>query len=367
MKKMIFLGAGVLFSFMGMAQVVPLRAENWDFPSGAAEFGDGAMKIVKRGYVVLKNIDFADGTIEFDDQPMNERFANFFFHYQDSTENEIFYFRTGRGLGHPDARDGVQYCPTVKGVNFWNIMDHYQGYATFTNKAPNHVKLVISGKQMRVYVNSQRRPTLEIPRLEGNTTHGMLAFYGEAIISHLVLKPGQVEGLSPQEGIDPTSNDSRYIRHWQVTKADSIPKALDFSMDLMPGKMTAWSPLDAERRGLVNLTRVYGGGFPGRHIVWLKTTIHADSARLVTMRLGFLDEVWMFFNGDWLYVDKNLFRFPIAKVPDGRISLENATLTVPLRKGDNELLVAVVSTFFGWGIMARLDDIEGIRLAEAQK
>ncbi len=70
----------------------------------------------------------------------------------------------------------------------------------------------------------------------------------------------------------------------------------------------------------------------------------------------------MFLNGNWLYVDKNFFRFPVAKVPDGRLSLENTTISVPLQQGDNELLIGVGSNFFGWGIMTRLDDLDGIRL-----
>ena len=352
------------------AQVIPLRAANWDFMPGVAEFADGAsgpvMKIVARGYVVLKNTDFADGTIEFDDQPVDERFASFFFHWQDSVENENFYFRTARGVGHPDAMDGVQYAPTIKGVNCWDIMLHYQAPANFGQKEPNHVRLVISGKQMRVYVNSKEWPTLEVPRLEGNTTHGTLAFSGKAIISHLVIRPGQTEGLSPAEGVDPTSTDPRYIRHWQVTGADSIPDPVDFSMAFKPGKQTVWSPLVAERRGLVNLTRLYGGdpgsGHSDHRISWLKTNIHADKARQVQLRLGFLNEVWIFLNGNWLYVDKNFFRWPIAKVPDGRLSLENTMITLPLQQGDNELLIGVGSNFFGWGIMARLDDLDGIRL-----
>lgn len=382
MKKVFFFG-GVFFlsvAVMGQGkadgmprktagQVVPLKPEAWDFRPGVAEFADGAsgpvLKVVGRGYVVLKNTDFADGTIEFDDQP-DERFASFYFHWQDSVENENFYFRTARGAGHPDAMDGVQYAPTIKGVNCWDIMLHYQGPATFGQQTPNHVKLVISGKQMRVYVNRQDRPTLEIPRLEGNTTHGGLAFSGKATISHLVIKPGQTEGLSPAEGPDPTINDPRYIRHWQVSPSDSIPAPMDFSMAFIPGKQTVWSPIAAERRGLVNLTRLYGGemgsGFGRHRLAWLKTHIHADMARQVQLRLGFLDEVWMFLNGNWLYVDKNFFRFPIAKVPDGRLSLENTTVSLPLQQGDNELLIGVGSNFFGWGIMARLDDLDGIRL-----
>jgi hypothetical protein len=137
-------------------------------------------------------------------------------------------------------------------------------------------------------------------------------------------------------------------------------------MAFMPGKQTVWAPAVAERRGLVNLTRLYGGdpasGHPVHRICWLKTNIHADKARQVQLRLGFLDEVWMFLNGHWLYVDKNFFRWPIAKIPDGRLSLENTMITLPLQQGDNELLVGVGNNFFGWGIMARLDDLDGVRL-----
>lgn len=367
--------AGVLFlSLHGIvsAQVVALRAENWVFRPGAVEFVSAAggstsgvagpsMKIIARNEVItLKNTDFTDGTIEFDDQPTDRGFASFYFRWQDSLENECFYFRTQRA-GHPDDIDAVQYTPTIKGINCWDIMGHYQGNASFQQQAPNHVKLVISGRQMRVYVNSQEQPTLEVPRLEGNTTHGTLGFEGNAIISNVVIRPGRVDGLSPAEGPDPTSNDPRYIRHWQVTQPDSIPKNIDFSYDLLPGKQTAWAPVAAERRGLVNLTRLYGTS-PSRRIVWLKTTLHSEGVRKCQLRLGFSDEVWMLINGHWLYVDKNYYAQPIAKDPDGRLSIENATIVLPLQAGDNELLIGVGNNFYGWGIAARLDDLHGISL-----
>lgn len=57
-----------------------------------------------------------------------------------------------------------------------------------------------------------------------------------------------------------------------------------------------------------------------------------------------------------LYVDKNYFGQPIAKSPDGRLSIENTTLVLPLQQGDNELLIGVGNDFYGWGIAARLDD-----------
>ncbi|MBS1604190.1 MAG: hypothetical protein JST42_16095 [Bacteroidetes bacterium] len=352
------------------AEVVPLRAANWEFRQGTVEFADSAgepaMKIIGDGLVVLKDTDFSDGTIEFDDVLGEKGFAAFYFRWQDTLENENFYFRVPVGAGHPYAIQGVQYAPTIKGVNCWDLMYHYQTGARYDVGTPSHVRLVINGRQMRVYVNSQQLPTLEVPRLEGNTTHGTLAFSGSRVVSHLVLRPGQTGDLAGAEGLDPTATDTRYLRRWQVTGVDTMPAGVDFSLSMMPGKETKWTPIMAERRGLVNLTRLYGGNPSNRNqprrICWLRTTIHADSARLANLRMGFVDDVWIFLNGAWLYADKNHYGEPIAKKPAGRLSLDNAQVTMPLRKGDNELLVGIECNFWGWGFAARLDDLDGVGL-----
>src|SRR5262249_41378595 len=95
--KRLFFFLGMLPFMTGMAQrkaaeqVVPLRAENWEFKPGVAEFADGAggaeLRVVGNGVVVLKNTDFGDGTIEFDDVLGDQGFAAFYFRYQDSLEN----------------------------------------------------------------------------------------------------------------------------------------------------------------------------------------------------------------------------------------------------------------------------------------
>ncbi|HLI94007.1 MAG TPA: hypothetical protein VKU83_10370, partial [Puia sp.] len=146
----------------------------------------------------------------------------------------------------------------------------------------------------------------------------------------------------------------------QVTAADTLPAGIDFDAKLMPDSNTVWKPIVAERRGLVNLTRLYGAA-ASKRIAWLRATIHSDDARGCTLRLGFLNEVWVWVNGRLLYLDKNYYGEPIAKQL-GRLSIDNSTLTVPLQKGDNEILVGVGNAFYGWGIAARLDDTNGIEL-----
>jgi hypothetical protein len=121
MTKVLFLISLLFFNGVLMAQskngpeVVGMRPENWMFQPGAVEFGAGpggngggsaaeagpVMKIVNdRGVVLLKGVDFSDGTIEFDYLPAEQRFGLMYFRWKDSLENECFYFRVDR-MGQP--------------------------------------------------------------------------------------------------------------------------------------------------------------------------------------------------------------------------------------------------------------------------
>jgi len=342
---------------------VPLKAENWEFAEGKVEFsGDKAnptMTILPgAGFVVLKAMDFTNGTIEFDMQTIDPRFASFYFRWQSPLENECFYLRTGR-IGSPLANDAVQYAPFVDGVNLWDVMEHYQTNADLKKDAPNHIRLVVNGSQMRMYVNSVEKPTLDVPILEGNVTMGTLAFDSQSIISNLVVKHGETADLSPLAGVDPTDKDPNYLRKWMVSATVDAPKPMEFSGDYFLKEDASWEPIEAERRGLVNLTRKFGNS-ENRRVVWLKTTIVSDKEQVRKLSLGFSDEVWVLINGRMLYVDKNLYGHPIMKYPDGRCSIGNASFDLPLAEGKNEVMIAVANDFYGWAIMARLDQLNGI-------
>ena len=49
------------------------------------------------------------------------------------------------------------------------------------------------------------------------------------------------------------------------------------------------------------------------------------------------------------------------KEPEGRCSLDNASFRIPLQAGENELLIGLGNHFFGWGVIARLDSVDGIK------
>ncbi len=95
---------------------VALTADKWTFAPEKVQFveenGAKVLKILPgAGKVVAKDLDFTNGTIEFDYQPTHPVFA-------------FFYFRTGHA-GNPLAGDAVQYMPIVSGVSFWDMLGHY--------------------------------------------------------------------------------------------------------------------------------------------------------------------------------------------------------------------------------------------------
>ncbi len=318
--------------------------------------------------IMLKDFEFTDGTIEFD----VELIPGIDFRLdKDTLNSEKFYIRY---FGTPDElkRTTLQYAAVIDKVNLWDVTDDYQAAATIHEEKWNHVKLVVNGKQMKVYVNDMQRAALHVPALEGITKSGAIALTGNVVYANFVVRPGATEGLPSGEGYDPTYNDSRYIRNWSVTDPMDFPFGKDLMRDTPRGSIgidpvlfdstAVWKPLKAGRRGLVNLTRLFGATERGeRRLTWIKTTISSETDQKKRVDMGFSDEVWVFINGQPLLTDKNYFGSPGMKEPRGRCTIENTSFQLPLQKGENEILIGVTNYFFGWGIIARVANTDGLK------
>jgi hypothetical protein len=124
---------------------------------------------------------------------------------------------------------------------------------------------------------------------------------------------------------------------------------------------------------MVNLSRLYKTPDPGtlRCLAWLKTTVDSDQIQGKQVSIGWLREVWIFVNGKLVFSGRNFWDPPGPKLtPDGRLSLENGSFTLPLQKGTNEIDVAISNeesdsaTHFGWGLELRFDDLSGMKIAD---
>jgi len=353
---------------------IPMEPAYWQYDTANIEFimhRDVKAVYVKNGApLYLKNQQFSNGTIEYDvELTPNSGFPGICFRMTDDHKNGDHFYIRYFGTTSKENRNTLQYAADIDGMSIWDLTDEYQAGATLIIPGWNHVKLVVSGKQMKAYVNDMSRPALIVPELEGETTTGGIFFNGgQVTIANLVIKPDAVENLDAAPGYLSTYNDTRYLRNWQVTQPVDFPQGKEIVPPSLPGHVksdlpdstTKWTPIMAEDRGIVNLTRIFGSVKNNqRRLAWMKTTIESDRAQERTLRIGFSDDIWLFVNGQLLYVDKNQFGTPGQKFPRGRCTIENATIKLPLQQGKNEILIGVANYFYGWGIIARLDDTNG--------
>ncbi|GAB5519156.1 MAG: hypothetical protein RhofKO_14070 [Rhodothermales bacterium] len=365
------------------AVAIPMTTDRWQAEPGRITFmthkGVPAMRVQAPGegelftgaaQAVLEDVNFSDGTIEFDLEITDFFLVGIYFRRTDADNGEIFYLRTHR-TDDPTGVDAVQYTVLTQGAALWDLHPHFQGAALLKKNDWNRIKLVLSGQQMYVYVNNPDEPVLVVPNLAGDASSGSIAFEGGGIFANLVITPGATEGVSPVPGFDPTQQDPRYLRNWQVSAPIDLPLGQElvsvngFALhgDALPSESIAWEPIKAEYGSLVNLSRRFGKT-ENRRAVWLKQTLTVETDQVRYINLGFSDEVWVVLNGQLVFVDKNAYGHPIMKDPFGQISTEDARFALPLRAGENELLIGLANSFFGWAIIAKIDQIDGVTIEQ---
>ena len=347
---------------------IAMTAEHWQTKENAEflrqlGFYHGLMRL-NSGNAVLKDVTFSDGTIEFDVNTIGRGAPGIAFRQQDENNFELFYLRPDPAC--PAFGACMQYAPQTHGVLLWDFFPQYQTRAPLRENGWNHIKMVVSGRRMNVFLNDAPSPTLEVGRLEGDAMKGGLRLQGPGTFANVVITPNRVDGLSPEPASDPLEGERGLVRNWRLSPFSALANGKDPMYNELPGASAEWKTISTERSGLVNLSREFGRPLkaPNRAVAWVKTTITSDRQQSKKVDIGWTREIWVFVNGKLAFADQNFFDQESArKFPDGRCSLDNGAFTLPLEAGDNEVAVAIANNFFGWGLMLRLNDIEGVHLA----
>ena len=385
----VLLGVGLLVAgrpvFAVAPIAVPMTPEHWqakevhgtleDKP--VVEFGriegfPAGFLRVKAGSVVLKDFTFRNGTIELDVNPLGGDIPGIRFRQRDEQTAEEFYLRPGPNCGA--SNDCIQYVPMTHGVFLWNMYPQYQRPAPL-HDGWNHLKLVISGRRMNVFVNGAATPTMSVGRLAGDALAGGIQLRGPAIFANLVVTPDAVEGLSPVVAADPVAGDGRYVRRWEMSAPVVLRNGETPVLSAMPTASGAWQAVAAEDGGVVNVARAYGSPTDQTvsSMVWLKMTIESDRVQTKHMAMGWVGEMWIYGNGQLVTAGRNQYYPESARrMPDGRLSLENGQFDLPLVRGRNEVVVALSNNtanghnHYGWGMVLRMDDLAGVRLGSGK-
>jgi hypothetical protein len=321
------------------------------------------MLTLPTGVADLKGGLFSQGTIEFDMKPIEEGIAGIRFHRKDATTAELVYLRAGSEC--PASNDCIQYAPITHGLMQWDIYPQFQNGAPVSEHGWNHVRLIVAGHRLMVYINGQSSPALDVARLRGDAETGGIELSGPAVYANLAISADVPAHLPPSP---PSTADRGIIHAWEATRPEPLPADKTPTAADIPVAGPLWEPATTEENGLLNLSHLFGSPTaPTPALSWLKTTVQSDRDQDVGISLGWCRRVWVFVNGDPVYSGSNGY-YPESerKSPDGRLSLENQSIRVSLHKGNNTILLAIGnrwktdSSKYGWGVRMRLNDVRGL-------
>jgi hypothetical protein len=339
-------------SLRGAQETVAFDSGRWTVASGGVREFLGRKAF--QGTAFLNDVSFSDGTIEADIAVASDRqrsYPGILFRIGPGQSWERFYIRPHRQSLYPDT---LQYVPAFNGVDSWQLYSGpgYTALAAIPVNAWFHVRIEVAGTQARVFLGDSRQPALEIPVLRHGRGAGGLGIMGpvdgSSFFSNFSFRSGAAPAFAPIPLPDPAPGA---VSDWQVSKP--FP-ALRIAMDKTPSEQKlgdpAWTPIRADPTGLVDIGRLYPrSGEPDA--VFARTTLTAEKDETRRFDFGYSDIVSVFLNGRLIFEANSQYqgRDPSFLGIAGYFD----SLHLPLKRGPNELLLAVAEISGGWGFMAR--------------
>jgi hypothetical protein len=319
---------------------------------------------LKGGVAAVRDSRFTNGVIEFDLALPRERgFMGAVWRMQDFDNHEEFYIRPHQS-GNPDAN---QYTPIFNGVPAWQLYygEGYGAPVSYDYDRWTHVKIVVNGRRAEVYLKDMETPALLVRELKRETKEGRVGLsvgnFAPGYFSNFAftaLDDPPLKGNPPEAPATPPGT----VKSWMVSDAFDR-KSLEGKYQLTPAdrEKLNWRTTGVGLDGTANLARLQGVA-EGRDTVFARLVIRSDREQIKKVRFGFSDEVKVYFNDRLLYGGSDIYQSRDYRFL-GTIGLYDE-LYLPLRRGENELWLAVTENFGGWGVTAQFENLEGIRLAD---
>jgi hypothetical protein len=276
---------------------------------------------------------------------------------------------------HSGAPDAMQYTPVFNTGANWQLYNGpgFTGAVDIPKDVWFHLRLQVSGAQAKLYVKDMEKPALVMNDLKTGVQKGQVALYvltGATYFSNFELR---TTPDAPWERRQPPMPSTALTR-WSLSPSyDALARHLERPLAPSESAAVHWQDVEAEPPGIVAINRYresphprvsFQGDFskrlepqPGMKVVYARTIIESDREQVKRLAIGYSDDVSVFLNGTLLYRGRSAqgFRDPAFL---GIVNPENDAVYLPLKKGRNELMLAVSELGGGWGFICRLEDPE---------
>jgi len=352
---------------------VPADSPRWalDGEAKPAEFQGRKGLLLDGGVASLKDFQMRDGVIDVDVATSAPRgfFGIMFRAVDDGANCELVYLRQHKS-GLPDA---MQYTPVLHTGFNWQLYNGtgFTGAVEIPKGVWFHLRLEVTGAQARLYVKDMEKPALIMDDLKSGIQKGEVALYDLTGATYFSNFEVRTTPDAPWQRHEPPMPAGTLTR-WSISPAyDALARDLEHPLPSAESSAIPWQDVEAESPGMVVLYRyrdaphlrvTFATDFstrlnpqPGTKVLYARTTIDSDRDQVRKLYLGYSDEVSLFLNGNILFRGRSAqnFRDPGFL---GIMNPEDDAVYLPLKKGKNDLMLAVSELGGGWGFIARLAD-----------
>ena len=354
---------------------IPPDSPRWELEGNAkvVDFLGRKSLFLDGGAAILKDFEMRDAVIDFDMASTGKRgFAGMDFRLdKDGKNGEELYLRPHES-GYPDA---IQYTPVLNTGRNWQLYNG-PGFTASVDIPRNewlHIRLVVTGAQAKLYVKDMDKPALDMTDLKSGMQQGQFALLnllGGAYFSNIEIRPTPDAPWNRQQPTMPPGT----LTAWHISPAyDAQQRDLEQPLTASDIAGIQWQQVEAEPPGLVVLYRyrdaphprvTFQNDFstrlepqPGMKVLYARTTIDSDREQRKKLEIGYSDDVTVFLNGQPLWRGRSAQAFRDPRFL-GIVNPENDTVYLPLKKGKNELVLAISELGGGWGFICRLKDVK---------
>jgi hypothetical protein len=352
---------------------LPPDSPRWEFEGQAevAEYHQRKSICLRGGAAGVKDLELRDGVIDVDiASPANRAF--FGIEFRANPENgsaEWIYLRPHKsGLA-----DALQYTPVLSGAPVWQLYNGpgFTGPLEIPKDVWFHLRLEITGAQARLYVQDMGKPCLLMNDLKSGNQKGLVSLVnltGSAYFSNFEVRETPA---APWER-HPPPMPANTLTQWSLSPAyDALERDLERPLSQTERDGISWQDVTAEPPGFIVINRYrqspnvkvsFASDFSkrlepqkGMKVVYARTSIVSERDQVKKLYIGYSDDVSVFLNDGILFRGRSAqnFRDPGFL---GIVNPENDAVYLPLKKGRNELMLAVSELGGGWGFICRLDN-----------
>ena len=354
---------------------IPPDSPRWELQgqAKATEYQGRKCLYLNGGAAVVKDLEMRDGVIDVDvATPASRGFFGIQFRIANDGANAEWVYLRQHKSGLPDA---MQYTPVLNtGLN-WQIYNGpgFTGAVDIPKDVWFHLRLEVVGAQARLYVKDMDKPALVMNDLKSGIQKGQIALadlIGATYFANFQVR--ETPAAAWERHLPPMPPNT--LTKWSLSPSyDALARNLEHPLSPQERDTIQWQDVEAEPPGFVVIYRyreaphpmvTFANDFskrldpqPGMKVIYARTSIVSESDQVKKLYIGYSDDVSVFLNGKILYRGRSAqnFRDPGFL---GIINPENDTIYIPLKKGSNELMLAVSELGGGWGFICRLVDLE---------